>query len=285
MRAALYTVLGLIVAVALGTLLNEPHARNSTTTMILMGWTTFLPSRLPRATFNGSAIAWMLCCLVLVTGLAHNFCSWLRRSSGAAEPWRLNWTLTGVSVVILLFLAGMAVTGIAHQSAWLATEPRTFLARPLTSPQVTDGLRAILRAQKEFRSEDRDENGMRDYWRQDIAGLHGLIVRGQPIKLIGLSDAMADYRPRTDLGDLALGNKLPMARAGYYFKALKFEGESDFALHPDRFAACAFPASMSSGNAIFIISDAGILYVNHYDFKPLEVFPSDPEKAGWYRVE
>ena len=49
-------------------------------------------------------------------------------------------------------------------------------------------------AQAEFRTYDRDGNGINDYWRADVAGLYVTKLQGQPIKLIEISCALADDR-------------------------------------------------------------------------------------------
>jgi hypothetical protein len=285
-KIARYVYLGaLLLSILL--LIQEGSRGRTRPSMILTGWATFLPARLPRATVNWSGVGMMLLCLGLVAGLAHHLGSWLWRSGGRTEPWRPRWTAAGLAIVILMFVAGMAVTGVAHQVGWLITEPRRFIARPLVSPLILDGLRAILKAQQEFREQDRDGNGRKGYWRQDVAGLHGHLVGGQAIKLLKLTLALADDRSRTDMSPFAQRNTLPLSVAGYYFRALRFDGESDAILSPDRFAVCAVPSSFSAGSAVFILSDAGTLYAQAYggQISEPEVYPSDPEKSHWYRVE
>jgi hypothetical protein len=252
---------------------------------LLIGWASFIGKVLPKIEVNWSGMALLVLCLALIAGVGHSFCRWLWRSGGRPDPWKLRWTCSGIGVIVLMFSAGMAFTGAAHQVGWLITEPPRLVAKSLTSPLVPGGLRAILIAQQEFREHDRDGNGKKDYWRPDVAGLHGLVVGGQAIRLLELPVAMADDRPRTDLSPFALGNKLPLHRAGYYFHALRFDGETDATLSPDRFAVCSIPSSQSAGSAVFILSDAGIVYVQAYFGMPLDIYPSDPEKSGWYRVE
>jgi hypothetical protein len=50
---------------------------------------------------------------------------WLRQSSDAeaAPRWKARWSLAITATVGLLFVAGIAVIGITHQTAWLATAP------------------------------------------------------------------------------------------------------------------------------------------------------------------
>ena len=47
---------------------------------------------------------------------------------------------------------------------------------------------------------------------------------------MAVAAAMADDRSRTDLSPFAHGSTLPLPRAGFYFRALRFEGESDASL-------------------------------------------------------
>src|SRR5215831_15801756 len=99
----------------------------------------------------------------------------------------------------------------------------------------------IASAQADFRANDRDGNHQNDYWRNDVAGLYGLEVQGQALKLIELSVAAADDRPTTNLDKY--GTKSP--KAGFWYRALPHADEKTRG--PDRFAACTFPISLSAG--------------------------------------
>src|SRR6185295_9619329 len=81
-------------------------------TRLLLGWLTFLPERLPRATVNWSGVGMLVLCLALTISVGHNFCGSLWRGSGNEGSWRPRWTLAGVAVIVLLFVSGMAVTGV-----------------------------------------------------------------------------------------------------------------------------------------------------------------------------
>lgn len=64
---------------------------------------------------------------------SHLFLRWLYRefnkspggAAAAATPgrWKWRWTLGGFAIVFLMFAAGTAAVGIAHQAAWLARSP------------------------------------------------------------------------------------------------------------------------------------------------------------------
>src|SRR5438067_1454567 len=55
----------------------------------------------------------------------HGFLRWLCRETGGSEArWKTRWTLSIVGVVVLMFAAGIATVGVAHQTAWLITGKR-----------------------------------------------------------------------------------------------------------------------------------------------------------------
>lgn len=121
-------------------------------------------------------------------------------------------------------------------------------------------LGTILSAQRDFRDNDRDHNGVRDYWRADVASLYYLRpakdgAQSDTIRLIEQSVALADSAPKTGMPVEAT----PGTKAGYFFKALLHSDES--ATGPDRFAVCAYPASPQSGRFVFILDESGDVYL------------------------
>lgn len=119
------------------------------------------------------------------------------------------------------------------------------------------GLFMCLGAQEDFRRHDRDRNGVKDYWRRDVAGLYLQqpgIEQGPNRNFISL--ALADRRPEGDVS--GLGEARPIA--GQWLMALRFADEKPEALDPRRFAVCAYPDSPSAGKVVGIMSHDGILY-------------------------
>src|SRR6185295_19883411 len=83
-------------------------------------------------------------------------------------------------------------------------------------PQVM--LKTIAAAQADFRANDRDGDGVRQFWRADIAGLYALAPGGGPaIRLIERSLALADARPLYDL--TRDGERAP--KQGYWYRAIR----------------------------------------------------------------
>jgi hypothetical protein len=184
--------------------------------------------------------------------------------------------LLGLAVVVMLGLLGegparktrfkesAVLAGIAVVAAVL------FLPSALKSSGSASNergaaasLKTIASAQEDFRANDRDGNGLEDYWRRDVAGLGNLIDR---------TVAEADDRPIK-----SADRRYP--RAGYWFRALRFADERD--PDPQRFAACAFPESPSAGRRMFIISHEKQVWWKAAQPGGIEVFPAAPEKEGW----
>jgi hypothetical protein len=115
-------------------------------------------------------------------------------------------------------------------------------------------LKTIASAQADFRLNDRDGNGLEDYWRPDVAGLYALQAGGEAIKLIELSVATADDRPAVKM-DASL---VRSAKAGFWYRALRHENE--VTRGPDRFAACGFPVSIADGRyGTYVISEENVV--------------------------
>ena len=92
----------------------------------VFGWILFLKRVVPQIHVQwGSLIVALVYASLLITG-AQWFLKWLYREmrAPAAPPaWRLRWTFSGALIILLMFLAGMAAIGVAHQTAWLVNSP------------------------------------------------------------------------------------------------------------------------------------------------------------------
>ncbi|MFO0929005.1 MAG: hypothetical protein U0736_18620 [Gemmataceae bacterium] len=116
MRATVATVVGMAAAAAglvtLGCWLNveAPVA-------LLFGWIVFLYRVVPQIALDGPTLAVSATALVLFTAGVHGFGH--RWAAGSGRRWRLRASLALVAAVVVLFAAGVAVIGIAHQTGWL----------------------------------------------------------------------------------------------------------------------------------------------------------------------
>jgi hypothetical protein len=141
-------------------------------------------------------------------------------------------------------------------------------------------LKTIASAQADFRANDRDNDGVHQFWRKDVAGLYTVVPSGgEAIKLIELSVASADDRPKTDL----LKYAILAPKAGYWYRAIRHPDEDPKALDPNRFAYCAFPDSPSAGKYIFIVDENNTIFRSVAGGRRgIEVFPTDEElRTSW----
>ncbi len=98
----------------------------------VFGWILFLQRVIPKIHVQwGSLSGALVYAVLLITG-THWFLKWLYREmrAPAAPPaWRLRWTFSGALIILLMFLAGMAAIGVAHQTAWLVNSPEPIFKR------------------------------------------------------------------------------------------------------------------------------------------------------------
>lgn len=102
---------------------------------IVAGWWSYLGRVVPRLNPDPWVVVTAVVCVVGVVLGTHAFLRWLYAATdpgaGAAEPrrWRWKWTLLLVGLVVLTFAAGIAFTGIVHQTSWLVRSPEPLVER------------------------------------------------------------------------------------------------------------------------------------------------------------
>jgi hypothetical protein len=192
------------------------------------------------------------------------------------------WRLTGGHVLIVAIIVLLA----AH--AWdynYCTPCMLYRYHPHGCGQwlPISALKTITSAQADFRANDRDGDGMNQFWRADIAGLYTLAPGGGPaIRLIEQSLALADAQPTVDL--TSEGQLAPYS--GYWFRALRHTDETE--VDGLRFAAVAYPASyLRTGRFTYIVDENNtILRADLGHGKGLDVYPTSAElKAQWSKLD
>jgi prepilin-type processing-associated H-X9-DG protein len=94
---------------------------------LLFGWWSYFARVLPRITIGWDGVATAVGCLVLFTVGLHFFLGWLHRelrhqaeeSEHGPVRWPARRTIAFVVIVLVMFVAGTAATGVAHQAGWL----------------------------------------------------------------------------------------------------------------------------------------------------------------------
>ncbi|MEW4570091.1 DUF1559 domain-containing protein [Tautonia sp. JC769] len=93
---------------------------------LTMGWVFFLNRVVPEVTIaRDGVITGLLCLIGFVVG-AHALLAWFARQRGAGDtgesrPWPVRWTAAMTGTLLVMFVAGIAATGIVHQVGWLLT--------------------------------------------------------------------------------------------------------------------------------------------------------------------
>lgn len=149
---------------------------------------------------------------------------------------------------------------------------------------ASTSLKTLASAQADYRANDRDGDGVNQFWRGDVAGLYAMAPAGRPaIQLIELSAAAADDRPLFDLSPYTDRS----AKSGYWYRAIRHADEDPKALDPNRFAFCAFPDPSTAAKYIFILDENNTIFRAVADGRRgIEVFPTEAElKASWSKID
>lgn len=95
---------------------------------LLLGWIVYLTRVLPEVTVGWDGIATFVVGIFVFTLLLHNIAAWLRwEMSGQTLFWKWRSTFTVVGLVIMMFVSGIAMIGVTHQSIWLATQDESLM--------------------------------------------------------------------------------------------------------------------------------------------------------------
>ncbi|HEX7896520.1 MAG TPA: DUF2950 family protein [Planctomycetota bacterium] len=179
-----------------------------------------------------------------------------------------------VSVPLLALGIVLVVGGILVGSAFLAT--RSGKEIDANERAAIVALRQIAAAEKAFRDEDLDDNGDRDYWTADLAGLAAMKIdrEGKSLPLLPLVLAMSDLRP------LGKRTKSPIPIRGYHYAAIRAEPpeEGEPLTHPSTFAFCACPAEYGkTGRKTYVIDQRGTVHAYDSQGQPPLAWPSQAE--------
>jgi hypothetical protein len=150
---------------------------------------------------------------------------------------------------------------------------------PANERGAATSLKTLSTAEADFRANDRDRNGVNDFWTGDVAGLYSL-------GLIQREVAEADLKPINPLVPK------PIPFHGYYFVALdRDESEtppeplrqvtdknSGKVHHLRKFAFAAIPAEYKvTGRAFFIVNENNTVRWNYGYCDVIDAWPSDED--------
>jgi prepilin-type N-terminal cleavage/methylation domain-containing protein len=181
----------------------------------------------------------------------------------------------------------MIVAGITATLAAIAIPIVLAGVRSANERNASASLKTLMSAEIDFKENDRDGNGIRDFWTADVAGLYSMTsaaVRGRkddPIRLLNVTVAGADTSP---LSAGSAGGEyraitefaFPAPKAEYWYYAMNQDQGASPAQsyrqntggllnmgnvhHLYQFAFMAYPNRYKySGTSVFIINEAGTL--------------------------
>ena len=193
-----------------------------------------------------------------------------------------------VTALMLLLLAGatqLPKDSLSQMEDRLseACSPLLPSKRSSNERNASTALKMLTSAQADFRANDRDRDGVNQFWRADVAGLYALVPRGSTeIQLIPISTALADARPSGIFAPY--GHRKP--EHGYWFRAMRHADEDPKHLDPNRFAFIAYPATPAAGKYVYIIDENNSLWRSPAEgFEEFDVYPTDEQlKMRWSRA-
>ena len=194
----------------------------------------------------------------------------------------LAW-IAGILALLSLIVA-IVLLSDDPRFCWECATVGTSHSHRSDPPHISSSLKTLATAQADFRANDRDGDGKREFWRADVAGLYALTPKGESdrIKLIDLSVAAADSAPVLNLSGVAV----KAAKRGYWFKALRHVDETPGMLDPNRFAFCAYPDPSSPSKYMFAIDENNTVFRAVAVKGGADVFPDlETLKKSWAKID
>jgi hypothetical protein len=202
---------------------------------LLFGWFSFLQKTLPRVTVEWRGIGVAGIAVVLFVSGSHWFATWYVGAQPATsdEPaksisWRFRWTASIAALIVVMFCAGVAMVGVAHQIVWMLTSRESAFDRHFAPFADRTKLKEIGRACDEYQEQKRsfpagatfDEFGTpRHGWQTDLLPYLG---QESLFNTVDLDVAWDDPRNRAALAtpvpafvNPAAGSTLRTNAAGY----------------------------------------------------------------------
>jgi type II secretory pathway pseudopilin PulG len=167
----------------------------------------------------------------------------------------LGWLV--ICGVIPLLLAAIVIPGLLSSR------------RASNEREASTALKTLSAAEADFRANDRDANGVNDFWTGDVSGLYSLQVKGSELRLIERAVAEADSGPIRGL----CWPRRP--RQGYFYQAMEADdsakGETYFqdtggkrkmgdVHHLNKFGFCTYPESDGTGKFSFIVNENNTIF-------------------------
>lgn len=128
------------------------HPSGEIATDLLFGWVSFLRRTHSQVSVRWDGIAVFAVALSAATLIAHLLLrsAYRQKTTGTdatQRSWRLRWTVSLMSFVVLAFVAGISFVGVTHQVSWLLTSPTPLFGYRVDSRRGTSESRlSIIRS-------------------------------------------------------------------------------------------------------------------------------------------
>lgn len=190
-----------------------------------------------------------------------------------------------------LWLQGAVALLTVFVTAVLLVQLMLSSHRPMHMRNASSSLKTLASAEADFRANDRDNNGILDFWVGDVAGLYLLEPTGggEPIKLIEISVAGADAAPTPE--SVRTRAFEPGPKAGYLFRALARDGngvpyDEGSGRSSARFGFVAFPKTYRpESRKTFILNEDNTIWWKDTGGKPVADWPKDLKADGWSELD
>jgi prepilin-type N-terminal cleavage/methylation domain-containing protein len=107
---------------------------------LALGWVTHLWRVTPKLNPDPWTVGTALLCLAGVTVGSHYFLRWV---AGSELLWPWKRTLRIVGLIVLMFVSGIAVVGMIHQTSWLVRSPEPLTMHPGSRTESANNLKQI----------------------------------------------------------------------------------------------------------------------------------------------
>jgi prepilin-type processing-associated H-X9-DG protein len=111
---------------------------------VSLGWIAYLGRVIPKVRIAWDGVATGVLCLALFTFGLHRTLRWfhveVQKAGGAGaerrRPWSFRWTISLVTLVVMMFVVGIAATGIVHQLGWIIASRRSLVEERIVVREV-----------------------------------------------------------------------------------------------------------------------------------------------------
>lgn len=117
---------------------------------LTMGWALHINKAVPHLAAQWQALLLPCLCTILAAWMFHRFLSWCLKRNEVASNWSASRSLSILSLVLLASAAAIAMSGITHQLAWLASEPMTRSNHRVSQTVAVNHARQLLMALSDY---------------------------------------------------------------------------------------------------------------------------------------